>query len=42
MDDSKPKYKTIAQVRALNDPQRMEYLIEQWSLSSHVIEGVLK
>lgn len=39
MDDSK---KTIAQASVMKDPQRMEYLKRQWSLSSPVIEGKLK
>jgi energy-coupling factor transporter ATP-binding protein EcfA2 len=42
MDDSKHHYKTIAEVDALRDPQRMEYLRQQWSLTSPVIEGKLE
>ncbi|MFZ0790081.1 MAG: hypothetical protein WAM94_10715 [Chromatiaceae bacterium] len=39
MEDSSPEYKTIDQVGELNDQQRMQYLLQQWSLSSPVIEG---
>lgn len=39
MEDSKLEYKTIAQIGELNDQQRMQYLLNQWSLSSPVIEG---
>ena len=39
MEDLKLEYKTIAQISEMNDQQCIQYLLQQWSLSSPVIEG---
>jgi hypothetical protein len=39
MEESTSEYKSIAQIDEMNDQQRMQYLLQQWSLSDPVIEG---
>lgn len=42
MSDRMSAYKTTSEIGEMTAEQRMEYLLEQWSMSSPIIVGILK
>ncbi|WP_295432440.1 hypothetical protein, partial [uncultured Thiodictyon sp.] len=42
MTEANSEYKDTAQIMALDEDQRMKYLLEQWSMTDKVIVGTLQ